>query len=61
MLVASTIGLRTGFLPRWLVVVGYVCGLAYLVTVTYVEMLALLFPAWAAVGVVILRRAGRSE
>ena len=62
MLVASTIGLRTGFLPRWLVGAGYVCGLVFLLTVAYVEMLALLFPAWvAAVSVVILRAPGRSE
>ena len=62
MLVASTIGLRTGFLPRWLVVTGYVFGLVYLLTVTYVEVFALLLPAWvAAVSVVILRAASRSE
>ena len=62
MLVASTIGLRTGFLPRWLVVAGYACGLVFLFTVTYVEMLALLLPAWVAtVSVVILRAASRSE
>lgn len=61
MLVASTIGLRTGFLPRWLVVAGYVCGLVFLLTVTYVEVLALLLPAWVtAVSVVILRSARRS-
>jgi hypothetical protein len=62
MLVASTIGLRTGFLPRWLVVAGYLCGLVFLFTVDYVELLALLLPAWvAAVSVVILRAAKRSE
>ncbi len=62
MLVASTIGLRTGLLPRWLVGAGYVCGLVFLFTVAYVEMLALLFPAWvAAVSVVILRAPSRSE
>jgi hypothetical protein len=61
MLVVSTIGLRTGFLPRWLVFTGYACGLVFLVTVTYVELLALLLPAWvAAVSVVILRSARRS-
>jgi hypothetical protein len=55
MLVVSTIGLRTGFLPRWLVVAGYVGGLVFLVTVTYVELLVLIFPAWVtAVSVVIL-------
>lgn len=61
MLVASTIGLRTGVLPRWLVVSGYVCGLVFLFTVVYVEMLALLLPAWvAAVSVVILRVSRRT-
>jgi hypothetical protein len=60
-LVASTIGLRTGFLPRWLVVFGYVCGLVFLFTVAYVEILALLLPIWvAAVSVVILRVARRT-
>jgi hypothetical protein len=62
MLVTSTIGLRTGFLPRWLVVAGYVGGLTFLFTVTYIEVLALVLPAWvAAVSVVILRAASRSD
>lgn len=62
MLVASTIGLRTGLLPRWLVVAGYVCGVVFLLTVTYVELLALLLAAWAiAVSVVILRTGGRGR
>jgi len=56
MLVVSTIGLRTGFLPRWLVIAGYVCGLVFLLAVLYVEVLAFLLPAWVtAVSVVILR------
>jgi hypothetical protein len=56
MLVVSTIGLRTGFLPRWLVLAGYVGGLVFLFTVTYVELLVLILPAWVtAVSVVILR------
>ena len=60
MLVASTIGLRTGFLPRWLVVFGYVSGVVFLFSVTYVEILALLLPAWvSAVSVVILRSGTR--
>lgn len=60
MLVASTIGLRTGFLPRWLVVAGYVSGLVFLFSVTYVEALALLLPAWVAgVSLVILRTGTR--
>ena len=59
MLVVSTIGLRTGLLPRWLAIAGYVVGIVFLLTVTYVELLALLLPAWVtAVSIVILRRAG---
>lgn len=55
MLVVSTIGLRTRFLPRWLVVGGYLGGVVFLFTVTYVELLVLIFPAWVtAVSVVIL-------
>jgi hypothetical protein len=62
MLVASTIGLRTGLLPRWLVAAGYISGLVFLFTVTYVELLALLLPAWvAAVSVVILRAGSRGD
>ena len=62
MIVASTIGLRTGLLPRWLVLAGYASGLVFMFTVTYVEALALLLPAWvAAVSVVILRATGRGE
>ena len=61
MIVASTLGLRTGFLPRWLAVAGYVCGVVFLFTVTYVELLALILPAWvAAVSVVILRAGTRA-
>lgn len=55
MLVVSTIGLRTGFLPRWLVVAGYLGGVVFLLTVIYVELLVLIFPAWVtAVSVIIL-------
>jgi hypothetical protein len=60
MLVVSTIGRRTGFLPRWLVVAGYLGGVVFLFTVTYVELLVLIFPAWVtAVSVVILHAGGR--
>jgi hypothetical protein len=62
MLVASTIGLRTGFLPRWLVVAGYLGGLVYLLSVTYVEWLVLILPVWVvAVSVVILARGARDR
>jgi hypothetical protein len=57
MLVASTIGHRTRFLPRWLVIAGYVGGLVFLFGVTYTEWLVLLLPAWVtAVSAVILTR-----
>jgi hypothetical protein len=59
MLVSSTIGLRTGFLPRWLVFAGYVCGVIYMFTVTYVEALALLLPAWVTAVSIEILRAGR--
>ena len=56
MLVASTIGLRTRLLPRWLVFAGYAAGLVYLFAVTYVEWIVLVLPAWViAVSIVILR------
>jgi len=61
MFVVSTIGLRTGLLPRWLVVAGYLFGAVFLLTVAYVELLALLLPAWVtAVSVVIIRSGGRA-
>jgi hypothetical protein len=47
-------------LPRWLVLAGYLGGLVFLFTVTYVELLVLIFPAWViAVSVVILRAGDR--
>jgi hypothetical protein len=56
MIVASTIGLRLGVFPRWLVVAGYLAALVLILNVSYTETLILAFPAWvAAVSVVILR------
>ena len=60
MLVASTIGLRTGFLPRWLIFAGYAAGLVFLLVVTYVEWLILLLPAWVIAVSLVILRAGRS-
>ena len=60
MLVASTIGLRTGMLPRWLVVAGYAAGLVFLFTVAYVELLVLLLPAWVTAGSIVILRTGRA-
>jgi hypothetical protein len=59
MLVVSTIGMRLGVFPRWLVVAGYAAALALMLNVSYVEALVLVFPAWvAAVSVVILKASG---
>ena len=53
------VSFRTGLLPRWLAIAGYVAGGVFLVTVAYVELLALLLPIWvAAVSIVLLRQAG---
>ena len=55
MIVVSTIGLRLGVFPRWLVAAGYLAALVLLVNVSYIEWVVLVFPAWvAAVSVVIL-------
>lgn len=55
--VASTIGRRSGGLPRWLTLSGYVVALVLLLSVAYAPLVALLFPAWvAAVSVVVLFR-----
>jgi hypothetical protein len=61
-LVVSTIGMRLGVLPRWLVVAGYVAALVLIFNVSYLETLVLVFPAWvAAVSVVILRTAASDD
>jgi hypothetical protein len=61
MIVVSTIGLRLGVLPRWLVVAGYVAALVLMLNVFYLESLVLVFPAWVvAVSVVILKAGGDS-
>jgi hypothetical protein len=68
MIVVSTIGMRLGVFPRWLVVTGYLGALVLILNVSYTETLILAFPVWvAAVSVVILRtrqtrtRAGKPE
>ena len=56
MIVVSTIGMRLGVFPRWLVVSGYVAALVLLLNVSYLQELVLVFPAWvAAVSAVILK------
>jgi hypothetical protein len=57
MLVSSTIGRRTGFLPRWFVLAGLVLGVVMLFSITFFELLALIFPAWVAVVSILILRA----
>ncbi|HEV8401763.1 MAG TPA: hypothetical protein VGQ31_01875 [Candidatus Limnocylindrales bacterium] len=57
MLVSSNIGRRTGFLPRWFVVVGILAAAVMLLSVGFFQPLALIFPAWVAVVSVLLLRA----
>jgi len=58
MIVVSTIAMRLGVFPRWLVVAGYLAALVLILNVSYSEALVLVFPAWvAAVSVVITVRA----
>jgi hypothetical protein len=42
----GTIGLRTGFVPRWVAWVGYACGLVLLLVMTNWLWIGLLFPFW---------------
>ena len=57
MIVTSTIGMRLGVFPRWLVAAGFLAALVLMFNVSYIESLVLVFPAWvAAVSVVILSR-----
>jgi hypothetical protein len=58
MIVVSTIGLRLGIFPRWLVVTGYGAALVLILNVSYAASLTLVFPVWVAtVSVVSLARA----
>jgi hypothetical protein len=55
MIAVSTIGLRTGSVPRWLVIAGYVIALAMLLSISFYKFVVLLFPLWvAAISITIL-------
>jgi hypothetical protein len=56
MLVTSSIGLRSGALPRWFALVGMVAALLMLLSVGFLEPVAVVFPIWVgAVSLLILR------
>jgi hypothetical protein len=62
MIVTSTIGLRTGTLPRWLVFLGYLVALVLLFSVSYSRAFVFVFPAWVtAVSIEILLRVRRGR
>ena len=42
----SSVGLRTGILPKWLVILGYLTGVALLLSPPLTNWTQLLFPAW---------------
>ena len=55
MISVSMLALRTGSLPRWLVIVGFVVAVIMLFTVSFFKLVVVLFPLWvAAVSIVIL-------
>jgi hypothetical protein len=54
MIVTSTIGLRTGALPRPLVIIGYLIALAMLLSLSLLHLMVLLFPVWVFVASVFL-------
>jgi hypothetical protein len=47
-LVTSTIILRTGATSRWLALVGFALGLALFLTISFFDIVILLFPVWVA-------------
>jgi hypothetical protein len=58
-IVVSTIGVRTGALPRWLVLAGYAIAVIMLLSVSFFKLVVLAFPLWvAAVSVTILLSPG---
>jgi hypothetical protein len=57
MLVSSTIGRRTGFLPRWLILLGMLAAVVMLLSVSFFGPLALIFPVWVAIVSILLLRA----
>jgi hypothetical protein len=53
-LISSTIGLRSGALPRWFCLLGYPTAIALLLVVFVSEYVVLVFPIWVAITSLIL-------
>lgn len=58
---SSSLGLRTGVLPRWLTVSGYIVGLWLVLDVTFSEPSVYVFPAWIALVSIVLLLKPRRE
>ena len=59
MISLATIWLKTGLMPRWLVIVTYVLALGILLATDISMWITLAFPAWVlVVSVLLLVRAG---
>lgn len=54
----STVGLRTGALPKWLALVGYLFGLSMLIVPLFIDAIVLIFPLWVGLisAVLLMRR-----
>lgn len=53
----GTLGLRTGILPRWLIIVSFVIGAGLLINISFFTTSVYAFPAWVAlVSIVMLVR-----
>ncbi|MCP4967534.1 MAG: hypothetical protein GY926_20160 [bacterium] len=50
----STLGLRTGVMPRWLAIVGYLLGVGLLLDVTFSSPSLYAFPVWLALVSIVL-------
>jgi hypothetical protein len=62
MISTNTVGLRTEVMPRWLGWLGYVVAAVLLLSITYWEWMALLFPIWVLMlSVYILKKNYRSK
>jgi hypothetical protein len=49
MIVTSTIALRTAVFPPWLVIAGYLIAVVMLLSLSLLQWVVLLFPAWVFV------------
>jgi hypothetical protein len=62
MIVTSTMAFRTGALPRWLVFVSWALAAVLLISVSFYELLIIVFPGWvAAISVNVLFFGGAPE